>query len=453
MIRYPHGCVEQTTSSVFPQVHLGKLQRLNGIQRKEIEKNIKAGIIRLTKFQTRGGGLSYWPGAYQVNEWGTNYAGNFVLEAKEAGYSVPSNFLNKWIDFQKKKATAWYSTNSSDQLIQAYRLYLLVKAGSPDLGAMNRMRTISRLPVTASYYLALAYLNSGHKHYAEEIIRDKKITIADYNELSGTFGSSIRDQSILLESMIQLGETEKASMLSDKISKVLGSDKSLNTQATAYSLIALAKYHDAQSRTNPMNLSYELNGKTHQISSNTPIYSVELPTDGTETVTLKISNKGESMVYSKLISEGKPLTVDSVGRCKGLALDVVYTNMKGEKINIESLKQGTDFMALVTVSEEGLSFDLEEIALTTTFPSGWELHNSRLDEFSHGVSHQFDFQDIRDDRVYTYFDLKQNSPKTFQFLLNASYIGKYYLPAIYVETMYDNEISCKTPGFWTQIIK
>ena len=65
----------------------------------------------------------------------------------------------------------------------------------------------------------------------------------------------------------------------------------------------------------------------------------------------------------------------------------------------------------------------------------------------------FDYQDIRDDRVYTYFDIKQGESKTFQVILNASYLGKFYLPMITVEAMYDASISARRPGKWIQVVK
>jgi len=452
LIRYPHGCVEQTTSSVFPQIHLNKLQKLNGAQQKNIEKNIKAGIRRLTKFQTSEGGLSYWPGEYHTSEWGTNYAGNFLLEAKEAGYSVPTNFLNRWISYQKKKAAGWNGSDDNSQLIQAYRLFLLAKSGNLDLGAMNRMRMIKKMPVTASHYLALAYLTAGHKNYAEELIKNKNLTVKDYNELSGTFGSSVRDQAILLQSLVAVGDSKKAYLLSDDIAQMLGSDKSMNTQATAYSLIALAKYYDSQSLGRSMNVSYELNGKKQMVNSQMPIYTAMLPVTTLGTQSLKINNGGSSKVYCRVISEGQPLTVDTVRQCSGLSLAVEYKDMAGNTIDRTEIKQGTDFVVTVNVSGNS-GTDLDELALTAIFPSGWELHNNRLDEVSFGNSDKFEYQDIRDDRVFTYFDLSQNSSKTFQFLVNASYIGKFYLPSIYVETMYDQEINCKTSGTWTKVVK
>ncbi|HNC73256.1 MAG TPA: MG2 domain-containing protein, partial [Elusimicrobiota bacterium] len=63
LIRYPHGCVEQVTSSVFPQLYLPDLVKLTDAQKAEVEKNIKTGIDRLRAFQAPNGGFVYWPGA------------------------------------------------------------------------------------------------------------------------------------------------------------------------------------------------------------------------------------------------------------------------------------------------------------------------------------------------------------------------------------------------------
>jgi uncharacterized protein YfaS (alpha-2-macroglobulin family) len=65
----------------------------------------------------------------------------------------------------------------------------------------------------------------------------------------------------------------------------------------------------------------------------------------------------------------------------------------------------------------------------------------------------FDYQDTRDDRVYTYFDLRQGKSSTFHVLMNASYTGRYYLPMVNVEAMYDGTINARVPGRWVEVVK
>lgn len=133
-------------------------------------------------------------------------------------------------------------------------------------------------------------------------------------------------------------------------------------------------------------------------------------------------------------------------------MTVTYKNNAGEQINPTNLQQGTDFIAEVTVINPGTRGYYNQLALSVIFPSGWEIKNKRINDAPEiTASSLFTYQDIRDDRVYTFFDLSQNQRKTFTFNLNASYVGKFYLPAIYCEAMYDNTINASTAGKWVEV--
>ena len=93
------------------------------------------------------------------------------------------------------------------------------------------------------------------------------------------------------------------------------------------------------------------------------------------------------------------------------------------------------------------------MALTQIFPSGWEITNSRLDNISRWKSDNFTYQDIRDDRVMTYFDLKRGQSKTFRLMANASYTGEFYLPSVKCDAMYDHNIMAVSNGKWVKIVR
>ncbi len=61
--------------------------------------------------------------------------------------------------------------------------------------------------------------------------------------------------------------------------------------------------------------------------------------------------------------------------------------------------------------------------------------------------------DIRDDRVYHYFDIRQNETLTYYVQLNAAYPGKYFWPGVYAEAMYDNTISGGVSGKWVEVVE
>ncbi|MCK5335395.1 MAG: hypothetical protein KAQ67_04500, partial [Gammaproteobacteria bacterium] len=161
LIRYPHGCVEQVTSSVFPQLYLAGLISLSDKQKQDIENNIHNAIDRLRGFQNSDGGFMYWPGNGQLNAWATNYAGHFFIEADKQGYQIPNEMQNNWITHQKNTARNWIAGTGASELEQAYRLYTLALAGKAELGAMNRLRESDKLNATTRWQLAATYSLAG----------------------------------------------------------------------------------------------------------------------------------------------------------------------------------------------------------------------------------------------------------------------------------------------------
>jgi uncharacterized protein YfaS (alpha-2-macroglobulin family) len=116
-------------------------------------------------------------------------------------------------------------------------------------------------------------------------------------------------------------------------------------------------------------------------------------------------------------------------------------------------RQGTDFVAEINVGNPGMMGAYANLSLSSIFPSGWEIHNTRMDEYAGRVAmSDYDYIDFRDDRVYTFFNLPVKIKKTYRFLLNASYLGKFYLPAILCEAMYDNTIYARTEGKWVEVV-
>jgi len=99
---------------------------------------------------------------------------------------------------------------------------------------------------------------------------------------------------------------------------------------------------------------------------------------------------------------------------------------------------------------------VNDVALTQIFPSGWEIVNTRFTDFGSATTSQARFTDIRDDRVNFYFNLNKkgkHGSKTFNVLLNASYLGNYYLPGIQAEAMYDNDYLVRGKGKWIEVVK
>lgn len=454
LIQYPHGCVEQTTSSVFPQLFLQDIFDLTADKKQQIQSHIENGIKRLGHFQRPHGGLSYWMGENDANDWGTSYAGHFMIEAEKKGFVLPLTFKSNWIKYQKQIARAWrpsYRSYNSD-LAQAYRLYTLALAGSPDLAAMNRLREFSEISNEAKWRLAAAYALAGQKEASDAISQRANINFKPSRYNYYTYGSVDRNRAMALETMA-LTKNIKMRELAEYIAKDLSSNRWMSTQTTAYSLLAMAKMVNANGG-KALELKYTINGEAKNIKTKNAIAQRELSVnEGTNTLTF--TNAKDNVVYVRVLNSGKlPLGKELVEQ-RGLSVSVQYKDLKGNKIDISKLQLGQDFVASVQVSNLKNEY-VNDIALTQIFPSGWDIVNTRFTAFGNSTTSQARYTDIRDDRVNFYFDLPakgNRSTKTFHVMLNASYLGTYYLPGIQAEAMYDNDYLVRTKGQWVTVEK
>ncbi len=451
LIRYPHGCIEQTTSGAFPQLYLNDIFDITFDKKKEVEENMKAAIKRLGNFQTVGGGLSYWPGERDADEWGTNYAGHFMLEAKQKGYSLPITFMSGWLKFQRKEAKQWRhnGTSYNSSLTQAYRLYTLALAGQPELAAMNRLRESNKLSNDGKWRLAAAYALAGKKSVAEEIAKTANINFIPKKYDYHTYGSPFRNKAMALETMVAIGDPKQRE-LAISVAKELSSQNWYSTQETAYGLLAMGKMVQ-ENGGKSLDVSFTNNGKTTSVTTNRALSQRETPAKmGSNIVT--ITNKKGNVVYVTLSQKGKFPLGQETTESRNLTLKTKYLDGNGKKLDISQLKQGTEITAIVTVTNTSNDY-VDNIALSQIFPSGWEVVNTSFTELGGGASGIARYTDIRDDRVNFYFDLGGKDAKAFTVKLNASYLGAYYLPGAQTEAMYDNNYYARQKGQWVSVEK
>ncbi len=455
LMRYPYGCVEQVTSALFPQLYLGDFMDLSEEKRKEAEENIQAGIRKLMQFQNSGGGLSYWPGYGEISDWGTSYGGHFMLEAEKKGYRLPPGFKESWILYQVNAANNWNPSHTISapelamrELQQAYRLYTLALSGQAALGAMNRLKLRPNLSAAARWRLAAAYAMAGQESVARELTRGAPVSFTPYRDFRYTYGSLLRDQAMALETMVLTGDPRTLRLVK-KISTAMASKNWYSTQTTAYCLIALSRY--ASEAEGGMQFSLTINGKpAHEVKSNKVIWSQDMADDSR----VVLSNRSAKPLFVRILRSGIPPAGGEEADARKVQLRVRYLTTDGEALDVRNLVQGTDFLVEVEIMHQIRSgYRYDRMALTQIWPSGWEISNARMDELDYS-GNDYDkpeYMDIRDDRIYSFFNLGYWGKKKFLYRVSATYAGRYYLPAVRVEAMYDNEIYANTQGQWVEV--
>jgi uncharacterized protein YfaS (alpha-2-macroglobulin family) len=227
--------------------------------------------------------------------------------------------------------------------------------------------------------------------------------------------------------------------------------------------MAMTKFAGENGVSKEMRFSYNINDKQKdKMVSTLPLKMIELENYplSQESGNIALDNSGTGLMYARVVITGTPAKGEGISAENNLKIEVKYTTISGSPIDVSRIEQGTDFIAEVTITNPNQREYINDMALTQIFPSGWEIHNTRMDEGPN--THEADvpdYQDIRDDRVYTYFTLNRFSnynsqhKKTFRILLNASYLGEYYLPTVVAESMYDNRINASQAGQWVRVVK
>ena len=452
LLGYPHGCVEQITSKAFPQLYLSGFASLTREQEQSTEATVKEVIRRLRSYQTVDGSFSYWPGGTAPNAWGTVYAIHFLLEAEKKGYLVPEGMKRNALNDLSRIARNWkpeasYSAES-EEMTQAYRLFVLALGQVAEVGAMNRLKESKTLMSMSRYLLAAGYALVGRPDVSKELVVKATALTTACSGYDQTFGSDLRDTSIRLMTFCLLGDGKEAALLANEISKTLASDDWLSTQSTAFSLVALSDYMEKYKMSGSMDFSYAVDGKAKKVSTTRNIWTETLLDKTAFSASLELKNTGKSTLFARLVAEGIPAEGKEEAYANGLTLAVSYMDHDGHPVNTSALQQGTNFTAVVTVansSPRGYS----HLVLTEVFPAGWEILNTRfltggtVDNRVTGVN----YQDIRDDRAYSYIDyLPAGKQVTVRINLCAVYPGRFYLPPVYCEAMYDHLVRANTEG-------
>ena len=455
LVRYPHGCIEQTVSSVLPQLYLPSLVQFDDSTRARIEENVEAGIERLRLFRTSSGGFSYWPGGNSVGRdrdgWGTSYAGHFLLEAEHRGYFVDPDMLADWKAHQRRRARAWRNRSDTPAMDQAYRLYTLALANEFEMGAMNRLRESGALDPAAAWHLAAAYGLAGVEDAALRLLGSAD-EAPQYPAAGWSMGSALRDHGILLDALVTLGSRGRADGIAEGISDELYSDTPHGTHSLAYALFAMARYYGLDEAAGELTFDLGVEGDVRTVASSTPVHSENLAAIAESGGRLEVTNTSNSPLFASLVTWGSPAAGDEDAASSGLEVEVEYTDMDGARIDVGELPQGTDLVATVTIRNES-GRDARDLALEYRAPSGWEIHNARLDAAEASGDSRIDYQDVRDDRVLTYFSLDDEDSISLSMQFNAAYLGRYYLPTVSAEAMYDASVHGRIGGRWVRVVE
>ncbi|RKU10374.1 hypothetical protein C6503_19885 [Candidatus Poribacteria bacterium] len=470
LIRYPYGCLEQTTSKVFPLLYFSDLaQSVEPMLAAEdsVDYYITSGITKLESMLMSNNYFSYWPGGTYSNSWSSIYASHFLVEARKAGYEVADRVYDAMLEGLKTRSKFSPDTEDNNNpkqvrtniALATYASYVLAAAGQPDRGTMHYLknRGASGLSDYSHFQLAGAFALSGELETALSML---PVSVSpSFNgkgnpgwETGGTFNSPIRAQAIMLDVLAEVNENHPSiPMLVKNLSEAAADgNRWRTTQDNAFAFLALGKIMKKQADRNYSG-TLKLNGEHFADFDATETRYTDETWDGAR-IQLTVDGEGSCYYYWQAFGIRRDSFIEEYER--ELQVRRRYFNKDGEGLT-STFVHGDLIVAEITV--KALTANLENVVVVDMLPTGFEIENPRLESRA-GIpwlkeqGFKPDYIDIRDDRLIFFGTFPRQRERKFYYALRAVTQGEFTLPPIAAEAMYDPTKSAVTGSMSIQVV-
>jgi uncharacterized protein YfaS (alpha-2-macroglobulin family) len=467
LLRYPYGCLEQTTSRAFPLLYLADLLPVggtDGITQDHTRPMVEAGIRRIQTMQFHDGGFSYWPRSQGRYEWGTHYATHFLVEAESAGYRVDSVMLQRALTYIEARLAQGLPTDLvhgadiPNIRTRAYGCYILALAGKRPHAWVTRLTELVRSG-TLSDLESMAYLAAAQT--ALGMRRDAGLTIKrvsseppqanDTWRTWGTLSSSTKTEALLLSAWLDINpRSPQVALLAKRIETRQRNGRYRSTQENAMVLLALGKYgrwlaKAAPHATGTATWDALKNHVEHPIDAAHPLQT-NLPAT-VSSITIQATDQGP--LYCWLQSSGVPLVGPPRAVANGLTIARHWFNSEGHEISPDDIRRGDLVVVRLQIRP---SDKLRNLVITDLLPAGLEIENARLStsQTLPWAKKRTDLpvlhMDVRDDRLLLFIK-SISQPREFYYVTRAVTAGTFTVPPAAAECMYDASLNAiSTPN-------
>ncbi|QKE62231.1 alpha-2-macroglobulin family protein [Aquipseudomonas campi] len=454
---YPYGCLEQTTSGLYPSLYAdaATLKRLGleGEPEEQRRRSIEIGIERLLGMQRYNGSFGLWGSDSDEEYWLTAYVTDFLLRAREQGFAVPAEPLKKASERllrylqERNLIEVGYSENLDHTrfAVQAYAGYVLARSQQAPLGALRalyerRSESQSGLPLV---HLAVALQKMGDKPRADEALavgmaqgRNREDWLADY-------GSPLRDQALIYA---LLEENDLAAGTREQLLFELAEERALQDYLSTQerNSLFLAGRSLVKQPEKDWNAVLEVAGQLRELSNSQPALLLQGAGLGEP---LSLSNPGEQSLYQQLTLSGYPAQAPRAGG-NNLSIERDYYDLGGNALDLNNLQSGQLVLVHLAVRADER---VPDALLVDLLPAGLELENQNLaqsaaslDDASSAVKEwqksmqnaAIKHQEFRDDRYVAALDVNGYDTTHLLYLARAVTPGTYRVPPPQVESMY-----------------
>jgi len=492
--KFPYLCTEQLVSQAFPAIVL-KDRPDFGYTHKKAGENLEKIISVLRARQNAEGAFGFWAANSHVSEYASVYAMHFLTEAKERGYAIPQELMERGLAhlayLGRQSMTGVDSISNARN--SAYAIYVLTRNSVVTTDYVNAVREqLEKTKATKKWkkdltasYLAATYKLLKLDNKADDLISGMKMgqrVDADYENF---YDSLSQDSQHLYLLGRHFPERFKKFLEGDMlcmeciVNGITGNN--FNTMTSAYAILAMDAYAAVVGEKAAAEINFrEILAKGGKDLEKPKGLFPKVAFSG-EAKKIRIESSSGYPTYYQVTMAGFDKTLPTKEIKDGLEVQHEYRDLKGNVITSTSL--GTEIEVHVKMRSVK-SGRHSNVAIVDLLPGGFDVvieksrpasrptqvqeERSEEGEGEDGRSGgrenrrrwdspigtdastwQPDFVDIREDRVVL-FGSVGDSAQEFVYRIKATNKGKYVIPPTFAESMYDRTVRARTlPGTMT----
>lgn len=466
LIEYPYGCIEQTTSRLWPLVNLdaatARKYGLEPLDEDTRTRMVEVGFSRIAAMQTERGQFSFWPGEGWADPQMTAYVADILITAQQNGLTIPETVLEKALTRLNEDlltgGDGYYSYDHAQHLrfaANAYAGYVLARVNRAPLGTLRslwdnqRERSLTALPLVQ---LGIALKLAGDEARASAAIAQAMTMDSERPRYLGDYGSDYRDEALLLALLYENGlATPTIGGRVMTLARELRRPENARYWFSTQERLAIFRLGRALLKEDPTGLQGEflIAGKPHALSGR-PLVSREVDlSELRQGVALSLQGDGPFWLSRDIV--GYPVTAPKPSE-SGIRIRRAWYRTDGTLFTGDQLTEGDSLIAMLTVEADE---DIRDGLIVDLLPGGIEIENLALggnDAFGElaldGVqlserqyAAEARYEEYRDDRYVAGIKLWAGQTARLFYLVRAVSPGRYVVPPPSAEDMYRPQIS------------
>ncbi len=433
---YPHGCLEQTASRIFPLITAGGIfSSVGSAKEGNREAYVSAGVRRVESM-IRANDFVMWPDCNYApwNKEVSLYAAHFLVEAEKSGRAMMPNAKARVMAFLQK----WSMLNETN--ISAYACHTLALAGKPNKDRMFRLYDArAGLSLLARARLARAFVAIQDRTRAAALLADL------------TAPGSIKEAAFTVLALLEL-DPEDARIL-PLVEYLLKNRRAANlswgtTEENAHALLALGAYyrHHPLKEGTPKVQLVEAAGKVKDLT----IGKAEKVATTNDVALVNMGDVPAFISWKKLSLPDAEAVEAVTNEARGLAIARQFLTPAGEKADVTKLQRGEMLFAEISITSKDAR-TIGDLVIEDLFAGCLEPVHSAIDPslypWFQPDAHDWVLRsDARDDRMLVFskqVNFAAGETIRFYYPLRVITAGDFILPGSSVEAMYAPDLGAR----------